>query len=151
MVRIITPIILSSIKTISNFHHIFQVAVYGTDIRYDWPEKLVPKNSFPALKRIVSILFASFIFLIEEVQNVYLFYKDCKLIHSLRKKYDRFRNLSFDEKNAVRVFFNVKVRQLDKAQKLICRESSIQVVLQLTLIVYQANSKENTIDKSRDF
>ena len=104
---------------------------------------MVSKKCFSALKGIVSILFASFIFLIEEVQNVFFFYKDCKLIHSLRKKHERFCDLSLDEKNSVRAFFNVKVRQLDKAQKLICRESSIQVVLQLTLIVYQANSKEN--------
>ena len=121
----------------------FQVAVYGTNIRYDWSEKMVSKKCFSALKGIVSILFASFIFLIEEVQNIFFFYKDCKLIHSLRKKHERFCDLSLDEKNSVRAFFNVKVRQLDKAQKLICRESSIQVVLQLTLIVYQANSKEN--------
>ena len=104
---------------------------------------MVSKKCFSALKGIVSILFASIIFLIEEVQNVFFFYKDCKLIHSLRKKHERFCDLSLDEKNSVRAFFNVKVRQLDKAQKLICRESSIQVVLQLTLIVYQANSKEN--------
>ena len=84
-------------------------------------------------------MFASFIFLIEEVQNVFLFYKDCKLIQSLRKKYDRFENMSVDEKNAVRDFYDAKICQLDRAQKLICRESSIQVVLQLTLIVYQAN------------
>ena len=85
------------------------------------------------------ILFSSFIFLIEEVQNVFLFYKDCKLIQALRAKHDRFANLSLHEKNAVRTFFDVKVRRLDKAQKLICRESSIQVVLQFTLIVYQEN------------
>ena len=97
----------------------------------------------------MSILFASFIFLIEEVQNIFLFYKDCKLILSLRKKHDRFSNLSVAEKKAVRVYFNAKVRQLDRAQKLICRESSIQVVLQLTLIVYQANFQ--TYQKSFPF
>ena len=48
-------------------------------------------------------------------------------------------DLSLDQKNAVGTFFNVKVRRLDEAQKLICRESSIQVVLQFTLIFYQAN------------
>lgn len=95
------------------------------------------------LRRMMSILFASFMFLIEEIQNVFLFYKDCTRIHSLRKKHDRFCNLSLDEKKSVEVFFNEKVRRLDQAQKLICRESSIQVVLQLTLLVYQANFKEN--------
>ena len=97
------------------------------------------KKYFFALKRIMSIVFASFIFLAEEVQNVFLFYKDCRIIQCLRKKHDRFSYLSLGEKNAVRVFFNAKVCQLDRAQKLICRESSIQVVLQLTLIVFQAN------------
>ena len=117
--------------------------MYGTDIQYDWSEKLISSKYFTALKRIISIIFASFIFLVEEIQNVFLFYKDCKLIQTLRKKYDRFSKLSIDEKNAVRVYFNAKVRQLDRAQKLICRESSIQVVLQLTLIVYQANFQDH--------
>ena len=126
-------------RTITNFYEIFQVAVYGDDIRYDWSENLGFNKSLSALKKITSILFSSFIFLIEEVQQVFLFYKDCKLIQSLRKKHDRFMDLSLHQKNAVRTFFNVKVRRLDEAQKLICRESSIQVVLQFTLIVYQAN------------
>ena len=90
----------------------------------------------------MSILFASFIFLIEEVQDVFVFYKNCKIIQSLRKKHDRFSQLSLEDKKKVRFFFNVKVRQLDKAQKLICRESSFQVVLQLTLIVYQESFQE---------
>ena len=90
----------------------------------------------------MSVLFASFIFLIEEVKNVYLFYKGGKVIQALRKKHDRFVTLSLDEKKAVRDFFNSRIRQLDGAQRLICRESSIQVVLQLTLILYQANYQE---------
>ena len=90
----------------------------------------------------MSVLFASFIFLIEEVKNVYLFYKEGKVIQALRKKHDRFVPLSLDEKKAVRDFFNSRIRQLDGAQRLICRESSIQVVLQLTLILYQANYQE---------
>ena len=90
----------------------------------------------------MSIVFASFIFLTEEIQNVFLFYKDCRHIQCLRKKQNLFSNLSLSEKNAVREFFNAKVCQLERAQKLICRESSIQVVLQLTLILYQANLKK---------
>ena len=112
-------------------------------MRCESPKKLLSKKYFCALKKIMSILFASFIFLLEEVQNVYLFYKECKLVQSLRKKHDRFLNLSLDEKNAVRYFFNARIRQLDNAQRLICRESSIQVVLQLTLILYQAIYQEN--------
>ena len=126
-------------RTITNFHEIFEVAVYGDEIRYEWSQKLGSNKSLSVLKRIMSILFSSFIFLIEEVQNVFIFYKDCKLIQSLRKEHDRFMNLSLHQKTAVRTFFNVKVRRLDDAQKLICRESSIQVVLQFTLILYQAN------------
>ena len=88
------------------------------------------------------ILFATFVFLIEEVQNVFLMYKESKLILSLREKNDRFLTLSLDEKNAVRDYFNARIRQLDGAQRIICRESSIQVVLQLTLILYQENYQE---------
>ena len=69
-------------------------------------------------------------------------YKESKLILSLREKNDRFLTLSLDEKNAVRDYFNARIRQLDGAQRIICRESSIQVVLQLTLILYQANYQE---------
>ena len=112
------------------------------NIRYDSSKKEAPRKSFCALKRIVSIIFASFVFLIEEVQNVFLMYKESKLILSLREKNDRFLTLSLDEKNAVRDYFNARIRQLDGAQRLICRESSIQVVLQLTLILYQANYQE---------
>ena len=90
----------------------------------------------------MSIIFASFVFLIEEVQNVFLMYKESKLILSLREKNDRFLTLSLDDKKAVQNFFNARIRQLDGAQRLICRESSIQVVLQLTLILYQANYQE---------
>ena len=90
----------------------------------------------------MSVLFASFIFLIEEVKNVYLFYKRGKVIQALRKKHDQFLTLSLDEKKEVRDFYNARIRQLDGAQRLICRESSIQVVLQLTLILYQANYQE---------
>ena len=87
----------------------------------------------------MSFLFASLLFLIEEVQTIFIFYKDCKLIQALRKKHDQYSNLSVEERKAVRVYFSAKIRLLDRAQKFICRESSIQVVLQLTLIVYQTN------------
>ena len=92
-----------------------------------------------ALKKIMSIIFASLVFLTDEVRNVFQYYKECKSIQSLRKKYDSFEKLSSDERKEVRFFYDAKVRQLDGAQKLICRESSIQVVLQLTLISYQEN------------
>ena len=78
-------------------------------------------------------------FLIEEVQNVFSFYKECRFIQSLRKKHDNYKKLSSNDKKEVRLFFDAKIRQLDGVQKLICRESSIQVVLQLTLISYQEN------------
>ena len=78
-------------------------------------------------------------FLIEEVQNVFFHYKECKIIQSLIKKHESYETLSSDEKTEVRIFYDAKVRRLDGAQKLICRESSIQVALQLTLILYQEN------------
>ena len=85
----------------------------------------------------VSITFANFIFLVEEIQNVFIFFKKCRKIHALAKKQKIFKNLSSAEKNQVRKFYNAKIQSLDKAQKLICREANIQVALQLTLILYQ--------------
>ena len=55
----------------------------------------------------------------------------------LSKQYNDYNALSSEEKEQVKKFYNVKIRQLDKSQKLICREASIQVVLQLTLLLYQ--------------
>ena len=55
----------------------------------------------------------------------------------LSKQYYDYNTLSSEEKEQVKKFYNVKIRQLDKSQKLICREASIQVVLQLTLLLYQ--------------
>ena len=77
--------------------------------------------------------------MIEEVQDVFRYYKDSKSIQLLRMKHDRYNDLSLDGKKKVRVFYDVKIKSLDKAQKLISRESSIQVALQLTLISYQEN------------
>ena len=91
----------------------------------------------------MTIVFASLLLLIEEVQNVFIHYKECKLIQSFTKKHVSYEKLSPDEKKEVRLFYEAKVRQLDGAQKLICRESSIQVALQLTLILYQEIFKDN--------
>ena len=73
----------------------------------------------------------------EEIQNVFLFYKECTNIQSLAKKQRNFENLSQEEKNRVEKFYDARTQALDKAQKLICRESAIQLALQLTLILYQ--------------
>ena len=89
----------------------------------------------------MSIVFASLMFLVEEVKNIFAYYKECKIIQSLRTKHDRYEELSSDQKKEVRMFFNAKIRQLNGAQKLICREASIQVILQLTLIAYQESLK----------
>ena len=55
----------------------------------------------------------------------------------LSKKQNVYNDLSSEEKEKVKKFYNAKIRQLDKSQKLICREASVQVVLQLTLLLYQ--------------
>ena len=78
-------------------------------------------------------------FLIEEIQNVHQYYKDCQIIQTLKKRHKDFKDLSLVEKNEVRKFYDAKIRQLDIAQKLLCRESTIQIVLQLVLILYQVN------------
>ena len=77
--------------------------------------------------------------MVEEIEHIYHYYKNCNKIQRLSERTKRFSDLSTLEKTEVRCFYDAKIRQLDGAQKLICRESSIQVVLQLTLIVYQAN------------
>ena len=77
--------------------------------------------------------------MVEEIKHIYHYYKNCNKIQRLSERKERFSDLSTLEKTEVRCFYDAKMRQLDGAQKLICRESSIQVVLQLTLIVYQAN------------
>ena len=77
--------------------------------------------------------------MIEEIKNVFRYYRESRIIQSLIKKHDKYEELSFDERDEVRSFYEAKICQLDGAQKLICRESSIQVVLQLTLIAYQEN------------
>ena len=53
-----------------------------------------------------------------------------------------------EEKNQVEKFYNAKIQELDKAQKLICREATIQVALQLTLILYQEILIKSSLKKS---
>lgn len=89
------------------------------------------------LGKFLSVIFASVIFLVEEIQNVFVFYKECRKIQSLAEKQETYKKLSPEEKDQVRNFYDAKIQELDKAQKLMCREATIQVVLQLTLILYQ--------------
>ena len=115
----------------------FEVTLYGSGIRYDKSRIHRLGNVLNRLKNIISIIAASVIFLVEEMLNVFIFYKECKKIHQIAKKQSIFKNLSLEDKKRVENFYNVKIEELDKAQKLLCRESSIQVALQLTLILYQ--------------
>ena len=98
------------------------------------------------IKKGISIVLASLILIVEEIKHIYHYYKNCNKIQRLSERKERFSDLSTLEKTEVRCFYDAKIRQLDGAQRLICRESSIQVVLQLTLIVYQAN-----LDQARQF
>ncbi len=68
--------------------------------------------------------------------------KEARLFRLLEKNMITFLLYPLMKKKEVRDFYNARIRQLDGAQRLICRESSIQVVLQLTLILYQANYQE---------
>ena len=54
------------------------------------------------------------------------------MIESLSEKRDSFKDLSPDEKDEVKNFYNAKIRQLDKAQKLICREATIQASFKIS-------------------
>ena len=115
----------------------FIVALYGTGLRYE-RSKIGRLGIFVnRLKKVASILFASLIYLIEEIQNVFFFYKKSKKIGILAEKQNIFENLSSEQKEEVKKFYNAKIEELDKAQKLLCRETTIQVALQLTLILYQ--------------
>ena len=91
------------------------------------------------IKKGISIVLASLILMVEEIKHIYHYYKNCNKIQRLSERKERFSDLSTLEKTEVRCFYDAKIRQLDGAQRLICRESSIQVVLQLILILYQAN------------
>ena len=71
------------------------------------------------------------------MQNVFLYYKECSKVQLLAKKQNIFKHLHLEEKKQVKKFYNAKIQSLNKAQKLICREATIQVALQLTLILYQ--------------
>ena len=57
-----------------------------------------------------------------------------RLLSTEKKNYNE---LSLEEKEEVKKFYDAKMRQLDKSQRIICREASIQAVLQLTLLLYQ--------------
>ena len=116
-------------------------SLWEIEIEKKLAEKCYSKKYLFRIIRISAIIFSPLMFLIEEVQNVFRFYKHCEKIQSLRKKHGKFGELSVDEKNEVKTFFNAKTQKMDRAQKIMCRETSIQVVLQLTLILYQANSQ----------
>ena len=122
----------------SIFNYIILVALFGAGIHYEKSVEWFSKHSLSWLGKILTIIFASIINLMEEVLDVLRFYKDCRRIQSVYKKQNIFKNLSLEDRNEVRKFYTAKVRQLDRAQRVICREASIQVVLQLTLILYQA-------------
>ena len=97
----------------------------------------------PAIARkVFAICFAHILVLIEEIYVVYDFYLRGKDIQGISKKNNLYRDLSPDEKAIVEAYYAAKTAQLDGAQKIICRESSVQLVLQNTLIVYQAFFKE---------
>ena len=82
--------------------------------------------------------------MLEEIYVVYDFYLRGKDMQKLSKKSNLYKDLTPEEKGVVKAYFAAKRNQLAGAQKIICRESSIQLVLQNTLIVYQAFLNKNT-------
>ena len=72
------------------------MALYGTGIQYDRSETGTLGNCLNRLNKIFSIIFASFIFLVEEIQNVFVFYKEGGNIQRLAEKQDNFNQLSHD-------------------------------------------------------
>ena len=76
----------------------------------------------------------------EEIYFTMNFFRKSQKIQRLAQKRIRFEDLVSKEQQVVYEYFESKKKQLDRSQKLICRESSIQFVLQNTLIVYQVVS-----------
>ena len=60
-----------------------------------------------------------------------------KEIQKLSDEQGEFRKLSPQEQGLVKEYFQAKKNQLECAQKIIARESSIQLIFQNVLIVYQ--------------
>ena len=118
--------------------------LYRTEKPHGVPEKWLSIKVNNLIKKGISIVLASLILMIEEIKHIYHFYQNCNKIQRLSERKKRFSDLSGQEKTKVRCFYDAKMRQLDGAQKLICRESSIQLVLQLTLILYQKNLSKMT-------
>ena len=119
------------------FYKILIVALYGSGISYDRSKTSYLVKIFMFLKKFFAVIFASFLFFIEEVQSVFIFYRKSKTMRLLSDQQKDYNHLSSEEKEKVKNFYNAKIRQLDKSQKLLCREASVQVVLQLTLLIYQ--------------
>ena len=117
----------------------YSVALHGTGIRYNAPEKWASNKFLVVIGKMFSVVIASVLFVVEEIQNAYFFFKESEKIQGLAQKRKCYKDLAANEKKAVEKFYEAKIEQLDAAQKLICRESSIQVVFQLTLILYQEN------------
>ena len=85
-------------------------------------------------------MFSPLIVVSEEIYFTMNFFRKSQKIQRLAQKRIRFEDLDSKEQRGVYEYFESKRKQLDRSQKLICRESSIQFVLQNTLIVYQVIS-----------
>ena len=88
-------------------------------------------------RKIITILFAHILIFIEELYFIYDFFKRSEKVQDLARAGKFFKDLSDSERDEVESYYTAKMRRLDRAQKVICRESSIQLVLQNSLIVYQ--------------
>ena len=117
----------------------YSVALHGTGIRFNAQGKWASNKFLVVIGKMFSVVIASVLFVVEEIQNAYFFFKESEKIQGLAQKRKYYKDLAANEKKAVEKFYEAKIEQLDGAQKLICRESSIQVVFQLTLILYQEN------------
>ena len=121
-------------RQLGSIYYIILVTFYGTEVSAICENKLTKK--LPRFcRKFFTILFAHILIFIEEVFFIYEFFKQTTKLQKLDQK--KFEDLSDKEKIEVEKYFEAKKKQLDRAQKVICRESSIQVVLQNALIVYQ--------------
>ena len=102
---------------------------------------ILPKNISFLFRKFCFVLLAPLILPIEEVFFIREFFKKSRKVLEISKMSNQFKALCNKDKIEVLKYYKIKKRELQRSQKLICRESSIQLVLQNVLIAYQVVKK----------
>ena len=102
---------------------------------------ILPRNISFLFRKFCFVLLAPLILPIEEVFFIREFFKKSRKVLEISKMSNQFKTLCNTDKIEVLKYYKIKKRELQRSQKLICRESSIQLVLQNVLIAYQVVKK----------